>query len=211
MGLVLDAVMPTWDATRREHRVIDAPIDDVYAAALDTDFLDAVRRSRLVRALFRVRAAFECAARRARRTEPEHAGEPPHLLLSELSDHGQWVGLGTDPPREIAFGAIGRFWAGETRWKGIDARDFTTFWLAGFAKIACNLSFREYGDGRTLVSYEARTYATDDDSRRAFLRYWRFVAPFVGAVMRATLRVVDEDVATRRQHQLAHEFRARAG
>jgi hypothetical protein len=210
MSLILDTAMPTWDATRREHRVIDAPVADVYAAARAADFLDAVRRSRPARAMFAARAAFERTTSCARRATQEAVQEHPHLYLSDLSDHGDWVSLGTAPPREIAFGAIGRFWAGETKWEEIDARDFTTFWLAGFAKIACNLSFREYGDGRTLVSYEARTYATDDDARRAFLRYWRVVSPFVGYVMRSMLRVIDEDVAMRRQEQLEHDFGAHA-
>lgn len=35
-----------------------------------------------------------------------------------------------------------------------------------------------------------RTQATDADSRRAFLRYWRALSPFIGVVLRAQLRAV---------------------
>ena len=68
---------------------------------------------------------------------------------------------------------IGRFWSGETRWEEFDASDFGSFARLGLARIACNLSFRPYGAGRTLVSYETRTQNTDERARRAFLRYWR--------------------------------------
>lgn len=43
------------------------------------------------------------------------------MRLADMPTHGDWVLLGEDPPHEIAFGAIGRFWAGETVWAQIDA------------------------------------------------------------------------------------------
>ena len=61
------------------------------------------------------------------------------------------------------------------------------------ARIACNLSFREYGPGRTLVSYETRTQATDDSARRAFLRYWRVAGPLAGFVLRAQLKTIAKE------------------
>jgi hypothetical protein len=85
--------------------------------------------------------------------------------------HGDWVLPGEDPPVEIAFGTIGRFWAGETVWKEIDAADFEAFPEPGLGKIACNFSLRPYGADRTLVTDECRTLATDADARRSFMRY----------------------------------------
>ena len=85
---------------------------------------------------------------------------------------------------------IGRFWAGETAWKEIDASAFASFESPGYARIACNLSLRPYGDRRTLLSYDARTQATDEAAGRSFLRYWRLVAPGVGIVMRSTLALI---------------------
>lgn len=84
-----------------------------------------------------------------------------------------------------------RFWGGETSWEEIDAAEFTGFDRPGFARIACNLSLRPYGATRTLVSYEARTQATDDDARRAFLRYWTAVTAGVGVVMRSQLHAIE--------------------
>jgi hypothetical protein len=41
-----------------------------------------------------------------------------------------------------------------------------------------------------LLSYEARTQATDETASRAFLRYWTLVSPRVGAVMRSLLALI---------------------
>jgi hypothetical protein len=165
--LFLDRLLPVWDATRVERRVIEAPQTDVYDAVLDADFLDAVRRNPAVRTLFAVR---------------------------DIALRGEWVSLGKDWPNEVAFGAIGRFWGGETTWLATDAGSFGGFDRPGFAKIGCSIHLRALAGGRTLVSYEARTKAPDAQSRRAFMRYWRVVAPFVGVVMRAFLRTVDQAV-----------------
>ncbi|HKG01885.1 MAG TPA: hypothetical protein VKB03_01780 [Conexibacter sp.] len=110
------------------------------------------------------------------------------MRLADLPANGEWVLLGEDPPHEIAFGAIGRFWAGETVWEQISAARFATFDRPGLARIACDFSLRPYGDGRTLVSYEVPHAGDRPESRRAFLRYWP--SPFVGAVLRSQLRVV---------------------
>ena len=192
--MLLDELVPTWDATRVEHRVVDAPRPVVFAAAREVDFLDVPREVPAVRGLFAVRAAGERAVATVRRPAPAPPSDPSTMRLSDLGAHGEWVGLGERADTEIAFGAVGRFWAGETTWRAIDASAFAGFDEPGCARIGCNLSFREYGH-RTLVSYEARTVATDAEARRAFRRYWWVVGPFVGVVMRGTLRLLDRVVA----------------
>lgn len=189
--LQLDRQMPSWDATRVERRVIDARPELVFDAALNTDFIDAARTNGAVRVLFRVRSAAEELIAWARRSPRPRARAPRMLRVGMLPLRGQWVTLGQEWPREIAFGAIGRFWAGETKFITTDASVFRHFRAPGFAKIGCHMSFRALGDGRTLVTYESRTQATDPASRRAFLRYWRVVSPFVGVVMRAMLSAIE--------------------
>ncbi len=188
--MLLDDLMPSYDATRVEHRIVTAGPAEVFTAAEEADFLDAVRGNPAVRAMFTLRGAAESVASAVRGRRPHDSPEPESLRLADLPLQGEWVLLGRDPPDEIAFGAIGRFWGGDTRWEAIEAARFGTFDRPGFARIACNLTLRAYGEGRTLISYEARTSATDEASRRAFLRYWRVVSPFVGLVMRSTLRVI---------------------
>jgi hypothetical protein len=194
--MLIDRLMPEFDASRIEHRVVPGRVSDAYAAALGIDFVDAVRESHALRGVLALRARTERIASVLRRSgSAATAGGPKTLLLADLPEHGEWVRLGEDPPNEIAFGVIGRFWAGETVWEQIDASDFGAFARAGYAKIAGNFSFRSYGEARTLVSYEARMRATDAASRRAFWRYWRVASPFVGRVMRAQLIVVERHAA----------------
>jgi hypothetical protein len=191
--VLLDSLMPEFDASRIERRVIDGPMADVYEAVVHADFLDAVRRSRTVRGLFALRAVGERMAAAARRSPLVNPPEPSALRLANLPEHGDWVRLGEDPPNEFAFGVIGRFWGGVTTWKQIDSSAFTSFGSPGYAKIVADLSLRSYGRQRTLLSYEARTQATDEAARRAFLRYWTLVSPGVGIVMRSALAVVTQE------------------
>jgi hypothetical protein len=190
--MLLDGLMPEFDATRTEHRVIDGSPADVYEAVIHVDLVDAVRRSRIVSGLFALRAATERVVATARRSQVLRPPEPT-LRLAEIPEHGDWIRLGVDPPKEFAFGAVGRFWGGETTFEQIDSSAFTSFDSPGYAKIAASLSLRSYGDQRTLLSYEARTQATDDAARRAFLRYWTLVSPGVGVVMRSVLALVAQE------------------
>jgi hypothetical protein len=196
--VILDQVMSAYDASRTEHRVVDGTLEHAYETAVNADFMDALRTSPLTRVLVGVRGGAERivgAARRSRTGPPAVPVPPETLRIADMSQHGDWVKLGEHYPNEVVFGAIGRFWAGETTWAQIDAAAFSDYQEPGYAKIACNLSFRPYGERRTLVSYEARTQATDGGARRGFLRYWRLVSPFVGVVMRAMLAVMARDAA----------------
>lgn len=188
--LLIERLLPRPDAVRAEHLLVDGGFARVYEAVRRADFMRAWRESPAVRVLFTARGVGErvvsAAAGRERPAEPP----PDTMRLADLPAHGEWVLLGENPPHEIAFGAIGRFWAGETVWEEVDATRFATFDRPGFARIACDFSLRPYGAQRTLVSYECRTQATDDAARRAFLRYWRALAPFIGVVLRSQLRVV---------------------
>jgi hypothetical protein len=193
--MLIDGLMPTFDAVRAEHRIIAGDVAAVYAATRRADFMRAWRESPTVRLLFAARGLAERAVSLITRREHREPPTPDALRLADMPRHGDWVLLGEDPPVEIAFGTIGRFWAGETVWKEIDAADFEAFAEPGLGKIACNFSLRPYGADRTLVTYECRTLATDADARRSFMRYWRPLAPFIGLVMRSQLRVIDDEAA----------------
>jgi hypothetical protein len=191
--VLLDDLMPEFDATRIEHRVIIGAPAEVYEAATQADLVDAMRRSRAVRGLFALRGTIERVLATAARS-PAAPVEEPVLRLAELPERGDWVKLGADPPNEFVFGVIGRFWNGETKWEQIESSAFSSYRQPDFAKIAANLSLRGYGDERTLLSYEARTQATSDAARRAFLRYWALASPGAGFVMRSVLAMVAQAV-----------------
>jgi hypothetical protein len=49
------------------------------------------------------------------------------------------------------------------------------------------------GVDASLLSTETRTATTDPDSAARFRRYWRFVSPFAGQIMRRWLRLAKQD------------------
>jgi hypothetical protein len=195
--LMLDWLLPEFDATIVEHRVIDGDPESVYQALEAVDMVEIPNEYPAVRALFAARGAAErlLSALLGRPAPAEPDAAP--MRLGDLPERGEWVKLADEPPHELAFGVIGRFWSGETAWRTIDAHEFVAFGEPGFAKIACSVSLRPYGTERTLASYEARTRALDSDSRAHFLRYWRVVRPGVAIVMRAFLRAVAKEADRR--------------
>jgi hypothetical protein len=188
---ILDHSLPVWDAQRVERRVLPVSITQAYDAAMRTDFLDAVRDSRVVRVLFSLRSAAERVMAYLRRRAFQEPPPPARLRLMDLPTRGSWVKLGEDRPTEFAFGVAGRFWEGETSWLEMEASTFSWFSTPGFARIACHLRFESLGPGRTQVTYATRTRTNDPKSRVEFLRYWMLVAPFVGFIMRMTLRAIE--------------------
>jgi hypothetical protein len=188
--MLIERLLPTFDAVRIEHLIVPGDAETAYAAVRRADFMRAWKDSTAVRALFGARSLTERAASAARGRPYVEPPAPATMRLADMTEHGEWVLLGEDPPHEVAFGAIGRFWGGETAWEQIDAGTFSAFDRPGYARIGCNFSVRPYGAEHALVSYECRTQATDNDARRAFLRYWRPLSPFIGVVRRAQLGVV---------------------
>jgi hypothetical protein len=192
--MLLDWLLPDFDATLAVHRVIDAEPAAVYRAVKAVDMLQIPQAYPAVRALFAARSAAERLVNALQgRPTPRLDADGP-MRLGDLPAYGDWVKFSDDPPWELTFGVIGRFWGGETVWETIDAADFAAFQQPGFAKIACSVSLRPYGSARTLVSYETRTQALDRESRAHFLRYWRVVRPGVAIVMRAFLAAVVKEV-----------------
>ena len=194
--LLIERLLPEFDAHRVEQRVVPADVEAVYAATLRADFLRTWRENLAVRVLFGARQLGERFVAAVRRRPFEPPPEPDRMRLADMGTHGEWVRLGETPPFEIAFGTIGRFWGGETAWEEIDAADFAAFDRPGFGKIAANFHLQPYGEGRTLVAYECRTKTTDFGARKRFLRYWRPLSPFIGVLLRAQLRAIEDEVTT---------------
>ena len=104
-------------------------------------------------------------------------------LASEPGALPGWLLLGQVAGRELAFGAIGRFWTADIEWRPVDPADFAAFDEPGWGKIACHLLVRPDGPGRSVLTYECRTATTDHESRHAMGRYWWAIRPFVGYVL----------------------------
>jgi hypothetical protein len=101
-----------------------------------------------------------------------------------------WSLLGEQADREIAFGAVGKFWQPVIVWRHVAPTGFASFEEPGWGKIAANFSVLPCGERSTLLSYECRTVTTDPESRRRFLRHWWLIRPFVAHIMRATVNQI---------------------
>lgn len=179
--MLIESAVPTFDAVIDEHVVVAADTSTTFQAARGLDLL-TVRTPLLLASMWiRVLPA---------RLRGKAAPPPPRLVVAENIGLPGWLLLGEQPNREIAFGAVGKFWRPVIEWRDVAAGDFGDFAESGWGKIAANFSVAPYGESHTLLSYQCRTVTTDPDARRRFLRYWWLIRPFVAHIMRATLNAI---------------------
>jgi hypothetical protein len=179
--MIIDDVMPSPDVTIAAHEIVAADLATTFAAASGLDFLSV--RTPLLDAAMWVRGLPE-------RITGGAPAVPPRLVLGEEPGLPGWCVLGRRTDTELAFGAVGRFWTPHIEWRDTPPAEFADFHEPGWGKIAADFSVRPYGPAHTLLSYECRTETTDAASRRRFARYWQVVRPFVGHIMRATVRTI---------------------
>ncbi|MET1060600.1 MAG: hypothetical protein ABWX84_13450 [Nocardioides sp.] len=185
---VLDAQLPVYDVVLTEHLIVDAEPQSVFVAAKEFDFLTV--RAPLVTTLMTLRGL--PARLRGRPDET-----PAELrLAAEPGALPGWLLLGEVAGREVAFGAVGKFWKADIEWRDVPVAEFAGFCEPGWGKIACHLLVRPDGAGRSILTYECRTGTTDLDSRREMSRYWWLIRPFVGYILRAVLRTIRADAET---------------
>ncbi len=182
--MLIESAVPSFDAMIAEHVVVAADPSTTFQAARALDLL-TVRTPLLVASMW-MRALPERMLGKA-------SPPPPRLVMSEQIALPGWLALGEQPNREIAFGAVGKFWRALIEWRDIAPADFGGFDEPGWGKIAANFSVSPYGEGHTLLSYQCRTTTTDPGSRRRFMRYWWLIRPFVAHIMRATLNAIKAD------------------
>ncbi|MFV9427688.1 hypothetical protein ACNJ7K_04010 [Rhodococcus aetherivorans] len=186
-GDLLDVYLPTYDVVLTEHLTVEADVSATYRAAHDLDFLRV--RTPLLTAAFFVRGL---PARLARRPAPTL---PELRMFADPSSAGLpgWLVLGQVPDREIAFGAVGKFWRPDIEWRDVPREEFAAFDDPGWGKIGCHFLVRPNGANRSMLSYECRTSTTDPRSHKQMMRYWWLIRPFVGHIMRATVRTIAAD------------------
>jgi hypothetical protein len=186
-GMVIDSAMPSYDVAIVEHILVRTDPATTYRAARGLDLLRV--HSPLLDAAMWVRLL---PSRLTGRPAPRLA----RLVIGEGVGIPGWLVLGERDGREIAFGAVGRFWQPVIEWRSVDAAEFPGFTEPGWGKIAANFWVRSCGANKTLLSYECRTATTDPRSRRSFARYWWLIRPFVAHILRATLRQIKSDAET---------------
>ncbi len=169
--MLIDRFMPRYDVLARYRIDIHAPIERAYAAARRMDMCD----SSMVRWLLRMR------------------GFPRSALTLDAMFRSGFVLLADNPPGEVVFGLVGRFWTPLPQILRCDADGFAGFHRPGFAKMAGNLAFIPQGDGRSVrVTTETRVRCSCDSSRRSFRLYWLLIGPFSGLIRKEWLRLIKE-------------------
>jgi hypothetical protein len=179
--LLIESAMPTFDTMIAQHVVVAADPSTTFRAARSLDLLTV--RTPLLTASTWIRGL---PARMSGKVAPQ----PPRLVVGEGLRLQGWLELGFLTDREIAFGAVGKFWLPVIEWRDVTPEDFSAFAEPGWGKIAANFSVMRYGEHNTLLSYQCRTVTTDPESRRQFLRYWWLIRPFVAHIMRATVNKI---------------------
>lgn len=178
--MLIESAMPTYDVMIAKHALVLADPATTFTAARELDLL-TVRTPLLTLSMW-LRGL-------PARWTAQAAAPPPRLVIEDMALPG-WVLLGLEPDREVAFGAVGRFWQPVIEWHTVAPEEFRGFAESGWGKIAANLSVLPYGESGSLVSYECRTSTTDPGSRRRFLRYWWLIRPFVAHILGATLQQI---------------------
>jgi len=178
--MLIESAMPRFDTVIAEHVVVAADPSTTFHAARTLDLLTV--RTPLLTVSMWIRGLPE-------RWSGKAAPPLPRLVVADGGLPG-WLVLGERPDREIAFGAVGKFWQPVIEWRDVAQAEFSGFAEPGWGKIAANFSVLSYGECSTLLSYECRTVTTDPESRRRFLRYWWLIRPFVGHIMRATVNQI---------------------
>jgi hypothetical protein len=194
--MLIDEVLPSFDVTRVDTIVVAAPAEEVYRTALAVDLVQVVREDPIVGFLLALRGIPDRVMRLLRKRPAAPA--PEAMRLGDLPVEGEWIRLGDDPGHEIVFGAVGRFWKGPVHWQQSTPATFASADAPGSARIAANLAVHPYSQARVLLTYEARTAATDDEARRGVQRYWRVLSPFIGLVLRGVLRAIRRRAETSR-------------
>ncbi|HSO76103.1 MAG TPA: hypothetical protein VLU47_14815 [Blastocatellia bacterium] len=176
--MLIDELLPKYDAVERHQIKILAPARIVYEAVRELDLRDSL----VVRLLFRLREApgFFRSKRRDTRLG---------LTLRDLVASG-FIVLGERDNEELVLGLVGRFWTASGSIERMDAGAFHSFATPGFAKAVWNFSLTEDQAGGTMLATETRVLCLDNTSRSRFKIYWTLIAPFSGLIRNEALRVV---------------------
>ncbi len=184
--MLIDNYLPTPEQSIAVCAVVSAPADVVLRAVKTANIAGGfvprvLTGARLLPGRLKALAA----------GQPQPESIPPSVTFGDIAQGGDWVILGEDN-RELAAGAIGRFWRSDFGWATPEATDFAAFEEPGYAKTGISLSVHPYGP-RTLLVYESRTETTDAAARRHFARYWLVLAPFVRMLMRSALAAITRE------------------
>ncbi|MEX2154108.1 MAG: nucleotidyltransferase family protein [Gemmatimonadaceae bacterium] len=168
---LLDDFMPEYDVRASYATNVHAPAETVYRAVLETNLADSM--------IAKVLMVIRSLGRR------RHGS----FRFGELPSRGSFFLLGQDPPREVVAGVVGKFWSLRSNVGDGDLASFRAPPAPDTAKAAWNFRVERTATGSRLTT-ETRVLCADDESRRAFRRYWTVVGPFSGVIRMEALRLI---------------------
>lgn len=178
--MLIDDIMPGFDVSERHHALVQAPADQVYAAARKVD----LAKSRVVRGLLAARGLPGLIRRRR--------GSLRSMTLDDLMAAG-FVWLGEEDGREFVLGLVGTFWKPSGAISRVDPSEFAAFAEPGQAKAVWNFRVIPDGDDRSFLITETRVRVPDAPSRRKFVLYWAVIGPFSGVIRKQALSLIKAD------------------
>lgn len=188
--MLIDRQMPTYERQILRARAISAPKDTTHAAVRRVDFF----QSPVIAIPNRARVAFDRVVRAsAVDTTRAHQRFGIERLLE--ADGGFHL-LGEDEG-EIVLGFVGRWWErgyGRVEWT---PEEFAGFHRPGYAVGVWGFAVLGYGADASVLITDVRVRCTDQEARDRFERYWRVVGPFVAAMGRPVLRLVQQEAEGR--------------
>jgi hypothetical protein len=110
--------------------------------------------------------------------------------------------LGRDADRELAFGLVGRFWQRDYGLVTLahPRQQFAGFSEPGLAKLVLNFSTEALPGGRTRLKTETRVHCVDASARRRFTPYWWLIRPVSGLIRRRLLVRISDAALRAHQH-----------
>lgn len=187
--MLIDRYIPDPDFVELRDLEVEAVPTEVLAAIKQTDLRDPV-----ISTLFAVRDLPNRLARRL----GGRAGEREHLSFTNIPDVGPgWVKLDEEDGRELVLGAIGKFWRRSYGAVDFSAEEFAAFDEPGYLKLAVSSRAEPLGYDQSVLHYEARAEATDDEARRQFVRYWKVIGSGNDLIVRRALQRIKAEAEWR--------------
>ncbi|MDM0023155.1 hypothetical protein [Variovorax saccharolyticus] len=102
--------------------------------------------------------------------------------------------LGREADRELAFGLVGRFWQRDYGLVTLarPEQQFASYFEPGLAKLVLNFSTETLPGGQTRLATETRVHCVDSAALRRFTPYWWLIRPVSGLIRRRLLARIRE-------------------
>ncbi len=186
--MLIDRFIPEPDFVELREIDVEAVPAAVMASIKESDLRDPV-----ISTLFAVRDLPNVLARGfggGRKRE--------NISFRNIPDVGPgWITLAEEEDRELVLGAVGRFWRRDYGARDVAPDEFRDFDEPGYLKLAVSSRVDPRGYDDSVLRYEARIEATDEEARRQFIRYWKVIGPGNEVIVRRALQRIKADAEWR--------------